>query len=184
MMGKTNFDDLDLDVPGIEADEINAESAAAGSLLAANGLGGTEWRSGPALWRGFIDSEATVSAPAWVTAPLTGEIEDAGFVLVSDEIAIGSGLDGKILMVDVTAGYFAATATGYFKVRLLRKPSGGSWETVLEAITATSSGSEGTVQTMGYRKLVAGEIYKVEVAVTSGSVDLDMNHATVALLAL
>lgn len=42
-MGKTNFDDLDLATPGIEADEINSEVATVGQVLTADGTGGVGW---------------------------------------------------------------------------------------------------------------------------------------------
>jgi len=36
-MSKTNFDDLDLATPGIEAGEINSEAATDGQVLTADG---------------------------------------------------------------------------------------------------------------------------------------------------
>ncbi len=42
-MSKTNFDDIDLSGRGIEADEINSESATAGQVLTADGAGGAGW---------------------------------------------------------------------------------------------------------------------------------------------
>ena len=43
-MGKTNLDDLDLATPGIEADEINTESATVGQVLTADGAGGAAFQ--------------------------------------------------------------------------------------------------------------------------------------------
>ena len=61
-MSKTNVDDLDLAEPGIEAREINSESAPAGAVLTANGAGGAQWAgAGVTLLSLGQGSEATIS---------------------------------------------------------------------------------------------------------------------------
>ena len=48
-MSKTNFDDIQLSTPGIEAAEVNSEAATVGQVLAADGAGGVAWQT-----RGFV----------------------------------------------------------------------------------------------------------------------------------
>lgn len=43
-MGKTHFSDIDLSNRGIEAREINSETATSSQYLAANGTGGASWQ--------------------------------------------------------------------------------------------------------------------------------------------
>ena len=56
-MSKTNFDDIDLTTPGIEADEINTESATAGQVLTADGVGGAAFQD-IGIEAGEVNSES------------------------------------------------------------------------------------------------------------------------------
>ena len=77
-MSKTNFDDLDLAVPGIEADEINAEGAALGSSLKVGLNGVMEWGPSASVVVAEHSSEATIA--------LTASVSEANspFSLVAD----------------------------------------------------------------------------------------------------
>ena len=66
MMAKTNLDDLDLEQPGIESDEINSESATAGQVLTADGSGGSDF-SDAALQVGAEDNLRSSNAHAFNT---------------------------------------------------------------------------------------------------------------------
>lgn len=45
-MSKTHFDDIDLSEAGIEADEVNSETATLGQVLTADGAGGAAFQDG------------------------------------------------------------------------------------------------------------------------------------------
>ena len=66
-MSKTNLDDLDLEQPGIESDEINSEAATAGQVLTADGSGGSDFSDG-ALQIGEHHGVRSANAHAFNTA--------------------------------------------------------------------------------------------------------------------
>jgi hypothetical protein len=192
-MSKTNFDDLDLAVPGIEADEINTEGVTAGQVLMADGAGSAAWgKGGAALMRLMNDTEDTFASGSWmVLTNLVAEIQDPGFSLdeASGEISIGPELDGKVLTYQVTSGIWAATQTGYYNVQVQVDEGGvGVWKSAgndHHQVAVTSSDMFHVIAS-GFTKLSAGDKYRIRVNLNltpAGTADFDLNHSTVALVA-
>jgi len=79
-VSKTNFDDIQLSTPGIEAAEVNSEAATVGQVLAADGAGGVAWQT-----RGFVMAYVAnilvlddTSDVAWTDLGLPGRGVPAG----------------------------------------------------------------------------------------------------------
>ena len=192
-MSKTNFDDLDLAVPGIEASEINTEGATAGQVLMADGAGGAAWGAGgAALFHLANSTEDTFASGSWlVLTDLVVESQDPGFSLdvASGEITIGPELDGKVLHYQVTSGIWAATQTGYYTVQIQVDEGGaGDWRSAgndHHQVAVTSSDTFHVVAS-GFARLSAGDKYRIRVnlnLIPAGTADFDLNHSTVVLVA-
>lgn len=140
-MGKTNFDDIELGTAGIEADEINSESAAAGQVLMADGVGGVAWGTG-----GFVakreqfnweDVEATVS---WTDLSLP---------------ARGVPVTAKaVLLTALLSGGLAGGALSGFYLR----PNGADWAAAHESSPGLSMAGEGEVGSVLVVPCGAGEV--------------------------
>jgi len=67
MMSKTNFDDIELETPGIEAGEINSEAATDGQVLTADGAGAAAFEALPVASvtvSGIVELATTAEAQA------------------------------------------------------------------------------------------------------------------------
>ncbi len=111
-MSKTNFDDIDLGRRGIEAGEINSESAAAGQVLTADGAGGAGWAT-----RSFVS--------AYVGSLLV--LEDAGDVAWTDIGLLAAGVPAGAKAVMLAVGLMDASGSGTLRFR----PNGSSWQSTL-----------------------------------------------------
>jgi hypothetical protein len=134
MMAKTHFDDIELEQPGIEADEINTESAMAGQILTADGAGGAAFKQGGALIRVAHGIEDTINSGAWYE-PTDGEVEvsDPGFTYdgTTGEILIGPELEGKRLILFASGGIWNCQQAGTFTVELqVKAPEWGYFSTI------------------------------------------------------
>ena len=147
-MSKTNLDNLDLTQPGIEADEINTESASAGAVLRADGAGGASFGRSSALLRLWHDTEDQFAANAWIDI-VYGYVEtdDDGFVYddVTGEITIGPALAGCRLIINVKSGMWNASQDGNCRVQVSRKPAGGSYSSVESGQVAVVQSGDVTV---------------------------------------
>ena len=191
-MGVTNLDDLDLAQPGIEADEINTESAEIGRVLRSDGAGGASFERGGALLRLFHGSEDSISANVLNTVTdASVEFNDGGYTYnsVTGEVTIGSELAGRRVMVIGRAGVWAASQVGYFKVSLHCKIGGaGAYQYLGGSIVQVHTGDSMAVAvaTTIY-PVTAGDIWKVYTYLygpAAGSAELMLDDGITEFLAI
>ena len=125
-MAATNFDDIELARPGIEADEVNSEGATAGQVLTADGAGGAAFQdAGGGVTVGGDNS--VVSANAGASDAYAVLLGSSAYATGTSAIAIGAYAHGGYTSVAI--GY-AADGSGDHGVAL----GHGSYATAENAI--------------------------------------------------
>ncbi len=100
-MSKTNFDDIELETAGIEAAEINSESATAGQVLTADGAGGAGWAGVVDGGPGYLEYVALLSQSG-TDAPVASVVENT--------------LGGTVVWTRDGPGSYLGTLSGAFPV--------------------------------------------------------------------
>lgn len=191
-MSKTNLDDLDLATAGIEADEINTESATAGQVLTADGEGGAAFDPSSSLLRAWHGTEDRFNSGAWLDVEYGDvEVEGPGYTVNTStgEITIGPELAGKYLQFNVKQGMWNASQNGYFKAQLRFKASGSStWYTMAEEqIAVVASGNADAVRIITARASGVGDIWAVRTYLNltpSGTGDWALESSSMEILAI
>ncbi len=127
-MSKTNFDDIDLTTPGIEADEVNSEAATVGQVLTADGAGAAAFET-LAVVVAEIDSEAATvgqvltadgaGAAAWDDPAGPGYLEYVALLSQSGTNApvatvLKNTLGGTVVWVRDGVGLYSGNLIGAF----------------------------------------------------------------------
>ncbi len=146
-MSKTNFDDIDLGGRGIEAGEINSESATAGQVLTAEGAGGAGWGGGGLVcgmsWP-VLSLEDVEVGTGWVNLGLAGVgLPSTAKAVLLVLTGYADGNDGRIFFRPTGSGLGAVAE----RVNCLPVVSGATEQACATLVVPCGSGAvEYTVQ--------------------------------------
>ena len=190
-MSKTNLDDLDLERPGIEADEISVEGATPGQALLAGATSGF-WGSVISLVDAEHSSEDTLTSGAAATAmsDTYGEVVGPGWSINGDgDIVASEDLDGMKLVYFLSAGLVTSGGkVGYFTVQLKVQHDGEGIFYTMPVFRAPLDDEAGAYAFgFGVNTIQGGDVFRTAVrmySTTGGTGDLNVDLGRTILMAL